>query len=207
MQGSMTFRYEWAPLRSVLVVVRALGQDYTAIPAGQPTTNSQSYQFLAGFDYDDDSMWRWRMLLGMESRQFAASVYRPQNNLIAEAEATWFPTGLTTVRASLNRDTADAAQEGVSGLTYTAMKLEIDHEYFRNVLLKAAASVEQADYFQGGRQSGFTTSLGATWLLNRSMRLSLTYDFTDLRGGQSSSQTLSTGYNRNLLLLNLHLGL
>jgi hypothetical protein len=87
------------------------------------------------------------------------------------------------------------------------MRLEIDHEYFRDLVLKAAASIEQADYFQGGRQNGFTAGIGATWLLNRSMRLSLTYDLTDLRGGQSSSQTLSTGYDRNLLLLNLHVGL
>ena len=99
-EGSVTFRYEFAPLRSALVVVRALGQNYTSIPIGQPTTNSQSYQVLAGFDYDDNAVWRWRVLLGGESRQFTASAYHPQNTLIAEAETTWFPTGLTTVRAS-----------------------------------------------------------------------------------------------------------
>ena len=205
--GSVTFRYDFAPLRSALVVVRAVGQNYTSIPIGQPTTNSQSYQILAGFDYDADAVWRWRVLLGGESRQFTASAYHPRNTLIAEAETTWFPTGLTTVSASLTRDTEDAAQEGVSGLVYTAARLTIDHEYFRNLLLHASASLQQADYFQGGRQSGYAFGLGATWVLNRSVRMSLTYDQIDLRGGQSTSQTLSTGYNRGLGLLTFHFDL
>jgi hypothetical protein len=206
-QGDVTLRYEWAPLRNILFVVRALEQTYGQIPTGQASTDSQSYQVLGGFDYDDDSVWRWRLLLGGEARQFNATVYRPQNTLIAEAEASWFPSGLTTIRAILSRDTEDAAQEGVAGLTYSAVRLTIDHEYMRNVLLNASAGVQQADYFQGGRQTGLTAGLGVTWMLSRSMQLSATYAWSDLRGGQVSTQDLATGYSRSLTLLTLHVGL
>ncbi len=207
LQGDLTLRYELAPLRNLLFVVRALDQNYLHIPTGQPSTDSQSYQFLAGFDYDDNAVWRWRVLVGGETRQFNAAVYQPRNTLIAEAEVSWFPSGLTTVRATVSRDTEDAAQEGVAGLTYSAARLTIDHEYMRNLLVKGSVGFQQADYFQGGRQTGFTAGVGLTWLMNRSMQMSLTYDRSDLRGGQTSTQDLATGYSRNLTLLTLHLGL
>ncbi|MFL5281789.1 MAG: outer membrane beta-barrel protein [Rhodopila sp.] len=193
-QGSMTLRYEWAPLRNILFVMRALGQDYTHIPFGQPTTNSQSFQALAGVDYDDNALWRLRLLLGGESRHYAASVYHPQNTFIIEAEATWFPTQLTTLRATLTRDTEDAAQEGISGLVYAAARIAIDHELRRDLLLRAYGELQQASYFGDGRQTGFVAGFGVTWSLNRYARLSLTYDQSDLSGGRSGSQNLSTGY-------------
>ena len=90
-QGGMTLRYEWAPLRNILFVMRALSQNYTHIPFGQPTSNSQGYQILGGLDFDGNGVWRWRMLLGGEAREFTASVYQPHNTVIAEAEATWSP--------------------------------------------------------------------------------------------------------------------
>jgi hypothetical protein len=206
-QGSLTLRYEWAPLRNILFVMRALAQSYPHTPNGQPTSDSQSYQMLAGLDYDDDDVWRWRVLFGGESRQFSAAAYQARTTFIAETELTWFPTQLTTLHATLNRDTEDAAQEGVSGLIHSAARLTIDHELLRNLLLSAYAGVQQASYFGGGHQTGLTGGAGITWTLNRSARISFTYDQSALHGGQSDSQTLSTGYNRGLTLISFHLGL
>ena len=210
-QGSMTLRYEWAPLRNILFVMRALSQNYTRIPYGQPTSNSQAYQILGGLDFDGNGIWRWRMLLGGEAREFTASVYQPRNTVIAEAEATWFPTAMTTLHASLSRDTEDASQEGVSGLVYTAARLSIDHELMRQVLLRAYAGVQQANYFGGGVQTGYTAGLGVQWTLNRNVRLSLTYDQSVLRGGQASAPSttpsLATGYNQGLSLFSVRVGL
>ena len=95
-QGGVTVHYELAPLRTVVFVARAIGQDYTQTPAGQASPNSTSYQVLAGMDYDDDSVWRWRLLIGGEAREFASKLYRPQNTLIAEAGVGWSPSGMTT---------------------------------------------------------------------------------------------------------------
>lgn len=206
-QGSLTLRYELAPLRNILFVTRALGQRYRHIPAGQPTSNSQGYQLLAGLDYDGNALWRWRLLVGGEARHFSAPVYQARNTAIAEAEVTWFPTQLTTMRMTLSRDTEDAAQEGVSGLIYTSALLSIDHELRRAMLLHAHAGWQQASYFGGGRQTGYTGGVGMTWTFSRSARLSITYDQTALRGGQPAARTLSTNYNRGLSLVSVRLGL
>jgi hypothetical protein len=206
-QASVTLRYELAPLRDLLFVVRAVGQDYTHTPAGQPSPNSVSYQMLAGLDYDDNSVWRWRMLLGGEARRFANPSYSAQNTVIAEAGVGWSPSGMTNISATISRNTEDAAQEGVSGLVYTSARLTIDHEYLRNLLFKASLALQQADFFQGGHQSGTSAGVGVTWLLNRSTRLSFTYDQTDLHSASIPAGQTSPGFSRGIGLVTLHLDL
>jgi hypothetical protein len=206
-QTGVTVRYEFAPLRSVVLVVRGIGQDYTHTPIGQPRLDSTSYQVLAGIDYDDDTVWRWRLLIGGEARRFASPLYRPQNTLIAEAGAAWSPSGLTTVSATISRETENAEQEGVSGLVYSAARLTVDHEYLRDLLFQASVGLQRADFFQGGHQSGITAGLGVTWVIDRSMRLSFTYDQTDLHGSSIPSSGLGTGYSRGVGLLTLRLAL
>ena len=204
--GGVTLRYEWAPLRNIVFVTRALGQQYGHLQPLQRSTDSTGYQVLGGFDYDDDSVWRYRLLLGGESRQFAA--FRPHTAMIAEAEATWTPTGMTTLRGVVTRSVEDAAQEGVAGFTYTAAKLTIDHEYLRNVLLSASAGLQAAEFLQGGgSQSGYRAGAGITWLVNRSVRLSATYDATWVRGARLPGSAGAGDYGRNLALLTLRLGM
>jgi hypothetical protein len=206
-QGGVTVRYEWAPLRNIVFVARALSQDYVRTPSGQPSPDSTSYQFLAGIDYDDDAVWRWRLLLGGEARRFASTAFPAQNTLIAEAGIGWAPTGLTTVNVTLSRDTEDAAQEGVSGLVYSVARVTIDHEYLRDLLFRTSIGLQRADFFQGGQQSGISAAVGLTWVMNRSARLSFTYDQIDLRGSRAATETLGTGYSRGLGLVTLRLGL
>jgi hypothetical protein len=206
-QGGVSVRYEFAPLRSVMLVVRAVDQEYTRTPAGQPSPDSTAYQVLAGVDYDDDSVWHLRALVGGESRRFSSPLYPKQNTLIAEASAAWSPSGLTTVTATVGRDTEDAEQEGVSGLIYSSARLTIDHEYLRNLLFRASIGLQRADFFQGGHQVGATAGLGITWVMNRNTRLLFTYDQTDLHGSTIPTDALVTGYSRGIGLMTLRLGL
>jgi hypothetical protein len=206
-QGGVTMRYEFAPLRSVVLVARAVGQDYTHTPIGQVTPDSIAFQLLAGIDYDADAVWRWRLLVGGEARRFSAAVYPQQNTLIAEAGAAWSPTGLTTVSATLSRDTQDAAQEGVSGLVWSAARLTIDHEYLRDLLFKASIALQRADFFQGGHQTAFDAGLGIVRLLNRNSRLSVTYHQIELHGSGVAIQALATGSSQSVFLVTLGLRL
>jgi hypothetical protein len=206
-QGGVSVSYEFAPLRSVMLVVRAIGQDYTQTPAGQPSPDSTSYQVLAGIDYDDNAVWRLRALVGGEARRFSSPLYPHQNTLIAEASVGWSPTGMTSVTATVSRDTEDAAQEGISGLIYSSAKLTIDHEYLRNLLFRASIGLQRADFFQGGHQTGTSAGLGVTWVMNRNTRLLFTYDQTDLHGSSIPTDALVTGYSRGVGLMTLRLGL
>ena len=206
-QGGVTVRYELAPLRSVVFLVRAIGQDYTHTPGSQPSPDSTAYQVLAGIDFNDDPVWRWRLLVGGEARQFSSKLYPRQDTLIAEAGVGWSPSRMTTVSATISRDTEAAEQEGVSGLVYSAARLTIDHEYLRDLLFRASFGVQRADFFQGGHQTGTTAGLGVTWVLNRNARLLFTYDQTDLHGSSIATDALATGYSRGVGLVTLQLRL
>jgi hypothetical protein len=208
LRGGLTVRYELAPLRNLVVLTQAIRQSYPNPGPSQPAPDSSGFRMLAGIDYDDNAVWRYRLLVGVESRRFASAAYRAHTGLTAEGEIVWTPTGMTTVRATLTRGIEDAAQEGVAGFTYTAGRLRIDHELTRSILLHASAGLQQANFLQsGGQQWGYTFGVGASWLINRQMRLSATYDGSGIQGGTTTVNPLTGDYSRNIALLVLRLGL
>ncbi len=205
LRAGTTLRYEFAPLRNLVLVTRALSQHYTA--AARPSPDSNGLQMLGGIDYDDDTVWHYRLLVGAETRQFAAAAYRPHRGVIAEGEIVWNPSGMTTLHGTITRGVEDAAQEGVSGYTFTEGKLGIDHELARDWLISSGAALRQAQFLQvGGQQSGHGFGLGLTWLVQRGARVSATYDFSAVRGGSAVLNT-ATPYARDLAVLTLKLGL
>jgi hypothetical protein len=206
--GGTTVSYELAPQRNLVFVTRAIGQDYTHPSPGGSTLNSTGYQALIGFDYDDDAVWRYRLLLGAEHRDFAAAAFPARTAAITEGEVAWMPSGLTTVTASFTRSMEDAAQAGVAGFTLTTAKLTVDHELRRDLLLHAFSGLQHADFLQGGtQQTGAMFGLGATWLVNRRVQLSLTYDYTEQRGSGTAALPLSGDYTGSLALLTLRFAL
>ena len=208
LQAEVTTRYELSPDRNALLVTRVSNSDYVAPQAGQPTRNSTGYQVLVGLSDDSDGVWRYRVLLGWEDRIFQASAYKSHQAPIAEATLIWAPTGMTTVTARLTRSIEDAAQENVVGYTYTAARLVVDHELWRNVVLQGYAGVQQANFLQGGGTSnGVSVGGGVTWLVNRNVRVAATYDFTDQHGSTSPSVQTSGNFIRNIGLLTLRLGM
>jgi hypothetical protein len=206
--GDITTRYELTPQRNLLLVTRALAVNYVTPQSGQPTRNSNGYQVLMGLSDDSDAVWRYRVLLGWEMRAFHASQYATHQAPVAEAALIWSPSGMTTVTATLTRSIEDAAQEGIAGYTYTRARAVLDHEYLRNVLLQASASVQYADYLpSGGHAGAFTVGAGATWLIDQHLRLSATYDFTDQHGTASSTLQTTGNYTRSVALLTLRVGM
>jgi hypothetical protein len=99
---------------------------------------------LVGLSDDRDALWRYRLLVGWEERQFAARVYHRHDAPVAEAELIWSPSGMTTVTGTLTRSIEDAAREGVAGYTYTAAALTLDDEYDRDILVQATGGLQQA---------------------------------------------------------------
>ncbi len=202
--AGVTARYELMPLQNALLVLRGTATNYLAPQAGQPSRNSTGALLLAGLSDDRDGLWRYRLLLGWEQREFAASTYRAHGAPVAEAELIWAPSGMTTVTGALTRSIEDAAQEGVVGYTYTAASLTVDHEYARDILLQATGGAQQADYLQGGgHQTALLLGLGVTWLVDRRLRVSATYNFNGQGGGGVGTAGAS---NRSLGLLTVRYG-
>lgn len=214
--GGVETRYALSDQRSLVFVIQGIDSSYTDTPPGQPTNSSESLLALTGLDYQASGVWRYRVLLGVERRMFAASRFSTHTAPIAEASVIWTPTGLTTVTGLLSRTIEDPAAAGTGSYTYTRARLVVDHEYRRNVLLQGRVGFESAEYLSGGgTQTNFLVGAGVKWLLNRNVRLSLDYTYTDQRGAGSATGTARTpafatlqgSFVRNLVLFSMRIAL
>ena len=202
LQGSLTTRYEFAPQRDALLVVRGASLDYTGRSIkGEPKRNANGGAVLAGLDYPaPGSNFRFRVLAGMQFREYQSSAYANLATPIGEASVIWTPTRLTTVTLSARRDIEDASDDTIAGYTYTAARLNVDHELRRNITLNGYAELLQANYpsssmFTGAQgipeagtsQTIYNFGVGASWLLNRNIRAAASFGISDHTGSRASN--------------------
>lgn len=208
-EGEFTTRYELAPLRNLVLVLRGIHIDYNEIIESVASRNSNGAAALAGVDYSAAGVFRYRALIGFQVRDYVNAAYNSLAEPIAEASVTWTPTLLTTVTASAIRDIQDAADDNVAGFTYTTGRLSIDHEYRRDVLVNIHGQVQRAELASSlvgipellqtaGSQTIFNFGVGATWFLNRMLRVSATYDYNDRHAGGGPGN-----YSQNIALLSI----
>ncbi len=195
--------YEFATRRRVVVVLRDTQSDFDRSPPGQPRQNFNDASVLGGVAYDADGAIGFRLLAGYEERSFAArSAYRMIQAPIVEGAVTWTPTGLTTVTGSAARYIEDSAAEATVGFTETALKLQVDHEYLRNVILSLHGAFFIDDYASSrtsssGSQNYFTGGAGASWSLNRNVRLAADYTYSTRSGSNAVGQNVQQPLNLN----------
>lgn len=210
---SLTAGYELSPRRNVIAVVREASASYSNQLPGVASRDFDDIAVLGGIDYDATGLVRLRALVGYEVRLFKSAQYRTIQAPIAELAAIWTPTGLTTLTAGVTRRIQDSADETTAGYTETSARLRVDHEYLRNVLLQANAGVYFNEYRDGGDQRLYTFGAGVTYLLNRNIGISATYDIqgrqsgSDNRGVRINGQTLGGDYISNRGLLQIRFGL
>lgn len=212
--GGVETHYALSDQRSLVFVVQGIDSNYTDVLLGQPTNSSKSFLALGGIDYQASGVWRYRLLLGVETRTFESSQFRTHTAPIIEGSVIWTPTGLTSVTGLVSRTIEDPASSGTGSYTYTRAGLVVDHEYLRNVLLQGRMGFEAAEYLNGGgTQTNITVGAGVKWLLNRNVRLSLDYSYTGQQGAASSITgtpvfgAFQGSFVRNVVLLTLRLAL
>jgi hypothetical protein len=193
----VTTRYQLSPLRNAVFVVRSSESDFSHTLAGSPRRNSVSVSVLGGLDYVADGIWRYRALAGYQIRDYSASSYKSHAAPIVEADVIWSPSVLTTVEANLNRRIIDSNDPTVADYTDTAAKLQVEQEVRRDVLASAHVSYEQALFQNGaGQQTILGAGAGVTWLLNRNVKLSASYEHAQSISGTRASysdDTMSLG--------------
>lgn len=205
-QGGLTAQVELAPQRNLVFVATGTHIQFQQPLLGLSSRDSNGATFLAGLDYQATGVTRYRVLVGYQFRSYVSSQFGTISAPIAEASVSWTPTRLTTLTAVLSRDIEDAAADSIGAYIYTGARIDIDHEYKRNILLNAYAQVQNAEFQSvpgvppaysflqsGGSQTIFNVGASATWVINRSLRAGLSYGFTDRRASGIASYTESVG--------------
>ena len=213
---SLTASYDFAPLRSVVLVLSDSIASYSNPQLGQAKRDYNDFSILSGVNYDTGAKIRLRLLGGYEQRTFSSAQYRTISAPIVEASAIWTPSGVTTVTGTAARYIEDAASEATTGFTETALTLAVDHELRNNILLNVNGNYV-TDSYQGssGTQSFYTVGTSVTWLLNHHMRLVGSYVFASRQSGSATTLNAGLGlggifggsYSENRALLQLRIGL
>jgi hypothetical protein len=214
--GSVTARYSLSEQRNLMFVVQGLDNSFTNQLASQPSNDSTGVLALGGIDYKAEGPWTYRVLVGAERRDFSASQYASHTAPVIAGNVVWTPTGLTTVTGLISRSIEAPNAEGNSGFTYSDASVVVDHELYRNILLQGRVGFQYLQYLQGGgSQTSYSFGASANWLINRTVRLSVDYNFNQLTGSQASTfngvpnitTTGSTTFTRDIALLTLHFAL
>ena len=212
-EPGMTLGYELAPRRNAVFVLRDATAFYRNRQPGEASRNFNDVSALAGVDFEE-GIFRYRLLVGYETRVFQSSQAKTIQSPIAEATVIWNPTGLSTLTGQLTRHIQDSADETTIAFTETAISLRGDYELRRNVLRYATSQYFRDEYGSGqGSQDLISFGGGATWLLNRNLSLTGSYEF-DRRNssttgtlGPVNGQPFGSGYSEDRALLTVHVGL
>jgi hypothetical protein len=212
---SLEASYELATRRRIVLVLRDTQSDFSHSVAAIPRQNFNDVSVLAGLAYDADGNISFKLLAGYEERNFSNAAYRTIQAPIVEGSVVWTPTGLTTITGTAARYIEDSAAEATVGFTETALKLAVDHELYRNIILTARGGVYIDDYASGGgNQNYYTAGFGAKWLINRNMSLSGDYTFAARQSGNNPSEVFlpnqeifGSNYTDNVFMLRLKFGL
>jgi hypothetical protein len=178
----------------IIAYVHATHLAYSA--AGQ---NGWDYTGLAGIADDEEGLWNFRLLGGFTARVPAtgAAVTLP----VIEAAADWLPDDLTSLEFSAAHEIDDPDRIDTASYTITEAKLRITHEYLRNIILTAGASVTHAAFFATPLIETITqTDAAIAWRLNSFLKLSADYEFNDrqanhLRAANEHVATLSLAWS------------
>jgi hypothetical protein len=203
--GSAVGTYEFAPLRNAVLLARVNRRNYVdeAANAGQANgplaRSSTGYDVLGGVEFDYDGIFGVRLLVGWLQQFYEDDRLPNASAPTFEAALLWNPTTLTSVRFTADRQVTESIRTNSSSILRTNLAATIDHELLRNVLLQGGLGYRIEDYRGISRVDRLLVgTLGASWLINRTLRLNGTY--TRQEGDKSAG---SADYDRNIFLLRL----
>ena len=177
--GGATADYTVFPGLNGVLSVQETSASFLHRQAVSTNPNYLDTLVLGGVRDEADALIHWAVLAGYENRSFSGSGQSALSEPAVEAALTYYPTGLTTLQATVTHRLSDAGYNIVQNVTYTEGALNIDHALRRNVILLGKLDVAHTDADAGtGAHTQLVGSAGATWLLTRNVHLSANYVFS-----------------------------
>jgi hypothetical protein len=201
-----TFRAEYAVTPDVSLFGNALvnTQSYRDQLPTDVSRNSDGYELTVGSNFDLTHLMRGEIYIGYLSQTYDDHRYKNVNGVSLRGVVEYFPTQLTTVTISGSRSVQDSIILGAGGYLDSTVAVQVDHELLRNLILTANITFENDDYSGISRTDDRNSeSIGATYLMNRGVGLSLTYQHLE-NSSSGSEAGLNFDDNRVLASLTLH---
>lgn len=206
--GGLTAAYALSGHTSLIAAAQDIVTSYTRQIPDTPSLDSNSILFLTGIETTLDGPWRYRLLAGLEHRDFAASAIPSITTPTAAASLTWQPDPRRAITLALSREIADAAAAGVGSYTYTAASLALDQTVRHDITVQLRADLQTAEYSAGGTQQSYGVGTTLVWIV--SPHLQLRADFDHRNQGKVSgpvSGAVSSGFSQDRVIVSVRAAL
>lgn len=191
--------YAISPALSIFATAAANNRRYDTA-----TINDSDGTVLAiGTSFDISALARGEVQLGTVTQDYKDPTVGKQKSGYVNARVQYFPTSLTTLTGTLNRDFVD--YPGSGGTTRTALNtsvgLSVDHELLRNLIVSASARGQKFEFDGVDRNdTGKTITIGARYLMNRRISLDTKYSYVTYK---SEGTQAFRDYNANVVMVSL----
>ena len=202
---SIRFSYEIQPQYDAFIKVRYTKVNYDQIKDNSGLErSSQGGDAVLGLEFDATGLITGDVALGYQYRAYDDANLETIQGLTGWLSLRWDVTPLTTIHSKVTRDIGETTQIGVSGTNITAVKLGVEHELLRSLLLKLDTGYSLRQY-QGFNSAVFSTertehryfaSFGGKYTFSRYLYMDLAYKFS----ARQSNRVLND-YDQNQVFL------
>jgi len=172
--------YAVSPNTAFFVAGQYSDFSYIQNGVGALNRNSDGFHADVGVDFDLSGPFRGKIQAGYLEQTFDATGLKNVDGYDASGTLKWFPTQLTTVTTTISRAIQDSGILTAPAYLSTTVTARVDHELFRNVILGAQYTYQEA-VFQGIQRTDdvSSASLTAEYVLNRGIGVLLDYEYID----------------------------
>mgnify|MGYP002620185229 CR=1 FL=1 len=184
-QHRFTARADYAvsPDTALFARYRHNERDYRLSPPAIPAArDSDGYTFDVGVEFDLGGLARGEIGLGYMKQKYDDPGFTDSEGFSIEGLVEWFPTQLTTVTLSAQRNIEDSGIAAAAGYIGTSFAAQLDHELRRNIILTGRIDYGNDDYQGIDREDErWGATIAATYLMNRNVGIRAGYNYVDQR--------------------------
>ncbi|WP_207478451.1 outer membrane beta-barrel protein [Arenibaculum pallidiluteum] len=161
--------------------------------------DSTGWEIAVGSDFDLTGLLTGSAYVGYEQRDYDNDLLEDPSGISAGVRLDWAVTQLTSVTGEVTRKLEETTSLTVSARERTLLRLGVDHELLRNLILNGTAGVRRDDFQGSTREDDYLlVGAGATYLMNRNVYVRGGWDFIT-----RDSNTAGNDYDRHLVTLRL----
>ena len=157
--------------------------------------NSHGGTVAAGVEFDLSQIWRGEVALRYDVRTFDDATLDTVHSAGVDANVTWRPSQLTTVRWTASSELDESAASGISAVRSYTGAVAIDHALLQHVIIRATGGLAFNDRI-GSRQDELTfdAGIGISYLLSRKAEVLARYGFTSFETFKSDDDYIENQF-------------
>lgn len=168
--------------------------------------DSDGYEVVIGTAVDLSGVTFGDVFVGFASQDYEDPQLPTIDGVTFGGTIYWNVTRLTTITGSIRRTIEESTLSGASGFFATRVGVSVDHELLRNLLLSGDLHGTRSDYEGIDREDDdIQVGLGAKYLLNRHLYLSLDYSYWQRESSQAGGGDRDFKQNRVIVGLETQL--